>query len=64
MTKYFKKSKKNPFLWPFSVIFAKIWVKINFPGKKTHLVFRPSYYLASCKKPEKTKDPFLRKMLN
>ena len=33
MTEFFKK-KKNPTWGPFWALFAQIWAKINFPGKR------------------------------
>ena len=34
MTKLFKKSKKKLYWGPFWSLFAKIWAKMNFLGKK------------------------------
>ena len=30
----FSKNAKNPTIWPFCVLFAQSWTKVNFPGKK------------------------------
>ena len=48
--KFFKKSKKKIFCMN-SVLFANIWSKMNFRGKKGFKYFN---YLPSCQKSEKT----------
>ena len=45
-------------------LFAQIWAKKNFSGKKSLSVFKYSNYQPSCQKSEKTNELFLRKMLN
>ena len=63
MTGFFKKIQKKNILDPFLALFAQIWAKMNFLGKKKPLpVFRYSKYLPSCKKSEETNDIFLRKI--
>ena len=45
MTKFFKKSKKILFWGPFWALFAQIWAKMNFPGKKgCHFLNIPIIY--------------------
>ena len=61
ITKFFKKSKK-PYFGAFWALCAQIWAKMNFSGKKVLPVFKYSSYLPSCWKPEKTNEPFLRKI--
>ena len=57
MTTFFKKSEKKTILGPFWALFAKIWAKMNFLGKKRALpVFRYSNYLPQCQ----PNEPFLR----
>ena len=63
MPEFFKKSKKTHFgvIWG---LFAQIWAKMNFLGKRALSVSKYSTYLPSFQKSEKTKEPFLRKMSN
>ena len=61
---FFQKNPKNNTLGQFSTLSSKIWVKIYFPEKRTKSAFKYSNILLSCTKSEKTKEPFLRKMLN
>ena len=41
----------------FWAVFAQMWAKLNFPGKKGSAGFRYSDYLPSCQKSEKTIKP-------
>ena len=50
---------QNTLFWAHFCPFCPTWVKINFPGKKALSVFKYSHYLLSCKKLEKTNDPFI-----
>ena len=61
--KFFTKSRK-PYFGAILGLFAAIWTKMNFPGKRALSVFKHSNYLPLCKKLEKTKAHFLRKMLS
>ena len=61
----FSKNPKNPilgYLGPFLPKFGR--AKMNFAGKRALSVFKYSNDLLSCKKFEKTKEAFLRKMPN
>ena len=52
-------------LWGhFGPFFPEFWQKWIFLGKRVLSVFKYSNYLPSCKKSEKTIEPFLRKMPN
>ena len=64
MTTFFKKEKENLFWGNFSPFLPKFWRKWIFLQKRALPVFKYSNYLSSCKKTEKTKDPFLRKIPN
>ena len=64
ITKFFKKSKKKTICGPFWAFSSKSGRQRSFLEKRTLSVFKYSNYLPSCKKSEKTNDPFLRKMLN
>ena len=57
ITSFFKISKKKSILGPFWAIFAKIWGKINFPGKRALSAFKYSNYLPWRKKSEKIPIP-------
>ena len=59
--KIFKKINKILFLWPFWALFSQTWKKKNFRGEGLS-VFKSSNYLQSCKKSEKTNNPYLRKL--
>ena len=47
---------------PFWALFAQILGKMNSPGKKALSAVKYSNNLQSCKKSEKTNEPFLRKI--
>ena len=64
ITKFFKKIKKTPLLGLIRDLFAQIWAKMNFPGKRSLSDFKYSNYQPSCQKSEKTNVLFQRKMLN
>ena len=63
MTKSFIKSKKPYFRAIWGPFFPNLG-KNEFSRKKRLLVFKYSNYLPSCKNPEKTNEPFLRKIPN
>ena len=50
----FTKYQKKDLLAQIWALFAQIWSKINFRGKKG---FKYSNYLVSCQKSEKTNEP-------
>ena len=61
MTKF---NEKTLFLGYFASFFTKFAQKQTFPGKKGSAIFEIFQLSTTCKKSEKTNEPFLRKMPN